>query len=84
MKQTFEYDITLNWSSLLLIDITIASDISEKRKRKKQKWHYTEVQPFNHPEFEQEKSFWHGNNALFSWSWKGCEWNEAKVEIYFI
>lgn len=43
---------------------------------------YLSVQPVNHQGFEPIKAVWRGTNALPSWSWKGCEGNDAKVEVF--
>lgn len=43
---------------------------------------YICVQPVNHPGVEPAKAVWRGTNAIPSWSWRGCEGNEAKVEVY--
>ncbi len=41
------------------------------------------VQPVNHPGIIPAKSTWRGTNGLPSWSWKGCEGNEAVVEVFY-
>ena len=41
------------------------------------------VQPVNHPRVKPAKAVWRGSNGLESWAWRGCEGNEAKVEVYF-
>ena len=41
------------------------------------------VRPLNHPGIRPAKSTWRGTNALPSWSWKDCEGNRTKVEVYF-
>ena len=43
---------------------------------------YIGVQPVNHPGIEPAKAAWRGSNAFASWSWSGCEGNEAVVEVY--
>lgn len=43
---------------------------------------YIGVQPVNHPGVRPLKSTWRGTNAFDSWSWKGCEGNQAVVEVY--
>lgn len=43
---------------------------------------YIGVQPVNHPGIEPSKAVWRGTNAIPSWSWKGCEGNQAVVEVY--
>lgn len=40
------------------------------------------VQPVNHPGICPAKAAWRSSNAIPSWSWKGCEGNEAVVEVY--
>lgn len=50
-------------------------------------WHlrdkpYIGVRPVNHQGQQVTKSAWRGTNAIDSWSWKGCEGNDATVEIY--
>lgn len=40
------------------------------------------VQPVNHPGVKPAKMVWRGTNALPSWSWQGCEGNQAIVEVY--
>lgn len=41
------------------------------------------VQPVNHPGIVPAKSTWRGTNGIPSWSWKGCEGNEAVVEVFY-
>jgi hypothetical protein len=43
---------------------------------------YIGVQPVNHPGVIPAKGIWRGTNAIASWSWQGCEGNEAIVEVY--
>ena len=43
---------------------------------------YIGVQPVNHPDTPPAKAIWRGTNALPSWSWAGCDGNEAVVEVY--
>ncbi len=43
---------------------------------------YIGVQPVNHPGVEPAKAVWRGSNAFSSWSWRGCEGNQAVVEVY--
>jgi hypothetical protein len=43
---------------------------------------YIGVRPVNHPGVEIIKAAWRGSNAFASWSWQGCEENEAVVEVY--
>lgn len=40
------------------------------------------VRPVNHPGVKVSKSVWRGTNAVESWSWRGCQGNEAVVEVY--
>lgn len=40
------------------------------------------VRPVNHPGVEPMATMWRGSNARDSWSWQGCEGNEAYVEVY--
>ncbi|HHV11556.1 MAG TPA: glycoside hydrolase family 2 protein [Clostridiales bacterium] len=43
---------------------------------------YIGVRPVNHPGIKPAKAVWRGTNALPSWSWQGCEGNQAIVEVY--
>ena len=43
---------------------------------------YIGVQPVNHPGVKPARAVWRGTNALPSWSWKGCEGNQAIIEVY--
>lgn len=47
-----------------------------------QKEPYIGVRPVNKPGKKPSKSPWRGTNALDSWSWRGCEGNQAMVEVY--
>lgn len=40
------------------------------------------VQPVNHPGVRPSKATWRGSNAIASWSWQGCEGNQAVIEVY--
>lgn len=40
------------------------------------------VRPVNHPGVRPSKSIWRGTNAFESWSWQGCNGNDATVEVY--
>ena len=40
------------------------------------------VQPLNHPGICPAKAVWRSSNAIPSWAWKGCEGNDAVVEVY--
>ncbi|MBD5512602.1 MAG: glycoside hydrolase family 2 protein [Lachnospiraceae bacterium] len=40
------------------------------------------VQPVNHPDKKPAKMAWRGTNGMASWSWRGCEGNKARVEVY--
>lgn len=40
------------------------------------------MRPANHPGVRVSKSVWRGTNAIFSWSWAGCEGNKTQVEVY--
>ena len=40
------------------------------------------VRPVNHPGKRVIKSAWRSSNGLNSWSWKGCNGNQAVVEVY--
>ena len=40
------------------------------------------VRPVNHPGVRVGKSVWRGTNAILSWSWQGCEGNNAQIEVY--
>ena len=40
------------------------------------------VRPVNHPGVQPARSVWRGTNSIPSWSWQGCEGNQAVVEIY--
>lgn len=40
------------------------------------------VAPVNHTKDSHSPSAWKMSNALESWSWNGCDGNEAKVEVY--
>ncbi len=41
------------------------------------------VQPVNHPEVKPSKGAWRSTNSIRSWSWSGCEGNQAVVEVYY-
>ena len=43
---------------------------------------YICVQPVNHPGVEPYKSMWRFTDGLPSWTWHGCNQNDAKVEVY--
>lgn len=43
---------------------------------------YIAVRPVNEPEEKLIKSAWRGTNAIPAWSWRGCEGNNAHVEVY--
>lgn len=43
---------------------------------------YIGVKPVNRPGIEPVTSIWRGTNAFPYWSYKGCDGNEAEVEIY--
>lgn len=43
---------------------------------------YIGVCPVNHPGVEPIKVIWRGSNALPHWSYKGCDGNDAEVEVY--
>ena len=43
---------------------------------------YIGVRPVNHPGVHPAKGVWRGTNAIASWAWKGCEGNQAIVEVY--
>jgi beta-galactosidase len=43
---------------------------------------YIGVRPVNHPGVKPSKAVWRGTNALPSWSWQGCEGNQAIIEVY--
>ncbi len=55
----------------------LAAAVFEKRKTP-----YIGVCPPTHPGEIPAKSTWRGTNAIPSWSWRGCEGNEAQVEVY--
>ncbi len=55
----------------------LAQTVFEKRKVP-----YIGVRPMTHPGETPAKSTWRGTNAIPSWSWRGCEGNEASVEVY--
>lgn len=40
------------------------------------------VQPVNHPGICPAKAAWRSTNAIPGWAWKGCEGNDAVVEVY--
>ena len=40
------------------------------------------VKPVNHPGVKVTRSVWRGTNAMESWSWRGCDGNDAEVEVY--
>ncbi|MCQ2500111.1 MAG: DUF4982 domain-containing protein [Lachnospiraceae bacterium] len=40
------------------------------------------VRPVNMSDAKTNRSIWRGTNAIPSWSWRGCEGNQALVEIY--
>ena len=40
------------------------------------------VRPVNFPGMKPSETMWRGSNAIDSWAWKGCEGNEAYVEVY--
>lgn len=40
------------------------------------------VQPVNHPGVCPAKAAWRATNSIPSWAWKGCEGNDAVVEVY--
>lgn len=40
------------------------------------------IRPVNHPGVEPMATMWRASNARESWAWKGCEGNEAYVEVY--
>ncbi|HIT90661.1 MAG TPA: DUF4982 domain-containing protein, partial [Candidatus Merdenecus merdavium] len=40
------------------------------------------VRPVNHPGVKPAKMVWRGTNGIPSWSWQGCEGNQAVVEVY--
>ncbi len=40
------------------------------------------VRPVNHPGVRPSRSAWRGTNAMLSWSWNGCDGNQAVVEVY--
>ena len=51
-------------------------------------WHQLDtpgiaVRPVNHPGVKPYKAMWRATNALPSWSWRGCDGNDATVEVYF-
>ncbi len=48
-------------------------------KRKKP---YIGICPVNHPGTVASRAIWRGSNALPYWSYKGCEGNEADIEVY--
>ncbi len=41
------------------------------------------VKPVNHQGIKPIKGTWRGTNSIESWSWRGCEGNDADVEVYF-
>jgi hypothetical protein len=43
---------------------------------------YIGVRPVNHPGVKPGKAVWRGTNAIPSWSWQGCESNQAIIEVY--
>jgi hypothetical protein len=43
---------------------------------------YIGVCPVNHPGVRVSKAVWRGTNAINSWSWKNCDGNKAKIEVY--
>ncbi len=43
---------------------------------------YIGVRPINHPGKRVSKAIWRATNAVHSWSWKNCEGNKAKIEVY--
>jgi hypothetical protein len=43
---------------------------------------YIGVRPVKHAGERLSKAIWRGTNAIESWSWKGCDGNEAVVEIF--
>ncbi len=43
---------------------------------------YIAVVPVNHTHDKHSPSAWKMSNALPSWSWNGCEGQDAKVEVY--
>lgn len=40
------------------------------------------VRPVNHPGVRVSKSVWRGTNAVESWSWKGCDGNQALIDVF--
>ncbi|WP_418969089.1 glycoside hydrolase family 2 TIM barrel-domain containing protein [Alloscardovia omnicolens] len=43
---------------------------------------YIAVVPVNHTHDKHSPSSWKMSNAIPSWSWNGCEGNDARVEVY--
>lgn len=43
---------------------------------------YIGVAPPNAPDRPQYRGAWRGTDALPSWSWRGCEGNRTRVEVY--
>lgn len=40
------------------------------------------VRPVNHPGTKPAKSTWRGTNSIESWSWSGCDGNQAIIEVF--
>ena len=43
---------------------------------------YIAVRPLNNHSKPWAHAMWRGSNAIPSWSWRGCEGEEAEIEIY--
>ncbi len=43
---------------------------------------YIGVAPPDHPGEAQYRGAWRGSDAVPTWSWRGCEGNETRVEVY--
>lgn len=55
----------------------MAAVVWGKRKRP-----YIAAAPVNHPGVIPNKAIWRGSNAMPYWSYRGCEGNEADIEVY--